>query len=242
MAQGTPPGTIAADPDDARRAPRRSRTRARSGGTPVLVNGVLAVLIVGLVAATWFILTQQEQLEANQQALTQAGSRLEVLEQRLRLTDETLSETDADTTERIGFWDSEIRKLWDIGNKRNRGWIETNRANVTKLTASVRSAQTELNTIKSTVARLDSSVKAHQEIADRVAALDMNMQRLVRDQRDLVDKVNAAAQMAASLKAAFESRVRENEEAIAAIDAHRTRLNNDIAELRRRLSGGAPGS
>ncbi len=208
----------------------------------MVVNGVLALLIVGLVAAAWFILTQQEQLEANQQALTQAGSRLEVLEQRLRLTDETLSETDADTTERIGFWDSEIRKLWDIGNKRNRGWIETNRANVTKLTASVRSAQTELNTIKSTVARLDSSVKAHQEIADRVAALDMNMQRLVRDQRDLVDKVNAAAQMAASLKAAFESRVRDNEEAIAAIDAHRTRLNNDIAELRRRLSGGAPGS
>ena len=242
MVQGTPPGAIAADPDDAHRAPRRSRTRARSAGTPVVVNGVLALLIVGLVAAAWFILTQQEQLEADQQALTQAGSRLEVLEQRLRLTDETLSETDADTSERIAFWDSEIRKLWDIGNKRNRGWIETNRANVTKLTASVRSAQTELNTIKSTVARLDSSVKAHQEIADRVAALDMNMQRLVRDQRDLVDKANAAAQIAASLKVAFESRVRDNEEAIAAIDAHRTRINNDIAELRRRLSGGAPGS
>ena len=241
MAQGTPPGTIAADPDDARRAPRRSRTRARSGGTPVLVNGVLALLIVGLVAAAWFILTQQEQLEANQQTLTQAGSRLHALEQRLRLTDETLSESDADTSERIAFWDSEIRKLWAIGNKRNRDWIETNRANVTKLTASVRSAQTELNTIKSTVARLDSSVKAHQEIADHVSALDMNMQRLVRDQRDLVDKANAASQMAASLKAALEPRVGDNEEAIAAIDAHRTRLNNDIAELRRRLSVGPPG-
>ena len=236
VAQGTPTGTIAANPDDARRAPRRSRGRSRSGGGPILVNGVLAVLIIGLAAAGWLILTQQERLDSGQRSLDQATARIQALEDRLRMTDETLSESDADTSKQIAFWDSEIRKLWDIANKRNRGWIETNRANTTKLTSSIAAAQTELNSIKSTVARLDSTVRGQQEIGDRVTALDMQMQRLLRTQQDLVDKANQAVQSSASLKATLESRVRDNEEAIAAIDAHRTRVNNDIVELRRALN------
>ena len=236
VAQETPTGTIAANPDDARRAPRRSRGRSRGSGGPILVNGVLAVLIIGLAAAGWFILTQQERLDSNQRTLDEAATRLQALEDRLRLTDETLSESDADTTEQIAFWDSEIRKLWDVSNKRNRGWIETNRANIAKLTSSIGTAQTELNAIKGTVGRLDSTVQGQQEIGDRVTALDMQMQRLLRTQQDLVDKANQAVQASASLKAALESRVRDNEEAIAAIDAHRTRVNNDIVELRRALN------
>ena len=240
MAQETPPAAIAANPDDARRVPRRSRGgRSTGGGALVVVNAVLAVLVIGLAAAGWVILTQQDRLDANQRTISDSTTRIRALEERLRMTDATLSESDADTNEQIAFWDSEIRKLWDIGNKRNRRWIEDNRANVTKLTASLGKAQTELNGVRSTVARLDTTVKGQQDIADRVTALDMQMQRLLRQQRDLVDKANQAAQTASSLKATLESRVRDNEEAIAAIDAHRTRLNSDIAELRRFL-GSAP--
>lgn len=207
----------------------------------MLVNAVLAVLIIGLVAGAWFILTQQERLDASQRTLDEATTRLQALEDRLRMTDETLSESDADTSEQIAFWDSEIRKLWDVSNKRNRGWIETNRANITKLTSSIGAAQTELTTIKSTVARLDSTVRDQQDIGDRVTALDIQVQRLLRTQRDLVDKTNQAVQASASLKASLEVRVRDNEEAIVAIDAHRARINNEITELRRALypaSGG----
>ena len=241
MASSTPTGTIAANPEDARRTPRRTRGRSRpSGGALVVVNAVLAILVAGLVAAAWFILTQQEQLEANQRTLTDAAGRIEALESRLRLTDETLTESDADTNQQIAFWDDEIRKLWDIGNKRNRGWIESNRANVAKVTTSIGKAQSELNTLKGTVSRLDSTVKEQQEIADRVTALDMLLQRIVRQQRDLVDKANTASQLASSLKATLESRVRDNEEAISAIDAHRTRLNSEVAELRRAVAGPGP--
>lgn len=238
MAQETPTATIAANPDDARRVPRRSRGRSTGGGAPGVVYAVLSVLVIGLAAAGWVILTQQERLDANQRTISDSTTRIRALEERLRMTDETLSESDADTNEQIAFWDSEIRKLWDIGNKRNRRWIEDNRANVTKLTSALGKAQTELNGIKSTVGRLDTTVQRQQEIGDRVTALDMQMQRLLRQQRDLVDKANQAVQTSSSVKAALESRVRSNEEAIAAIDAHRTRLNSDIAELRRAL--GAP--
>ena len=209
--------------------------------TPTSAGHFLVVIpIIGVLAAGWFIFSQQEQLEKAQQALTDAEGRIAVLESRLRLTDEILTESDADTSEQMSFWESEIRKLWDMANKRNRGWIETNRANLQKLTNSVSGIESTLQTLQGSVASIDASMGKQQEVADLATALDMRVQRLTRDQRDLVDKVNAASQIASSLKAGLESRVKENEEAIQAFDAHRAQINTELRELRDRVR--APGA
>ena len=209
--------------------------------TPTSAGHFLVVIpIIGVLAGGWFIFSQQEQLEKAQQALTDAEGRIAVLESRLRLTDEILTESDADTSEQMSFWESEIRKLWDMANKRNRGWIETNRANLQKLTNSVSGIESTLQTLQGSVASIDASMGKQQEVADLATALDMRVQRLTRDQRDLVDKVNAASQIASSLKAGLESRVKENEEAIQAFDAHRAQINTELRELRDRVR--APGA
>ena len=209
--------------------------------TPTSAGHFLVVIpIIGVLAAGWFIFSQQEQLEKAQQALTDAEGRIAVLESRLRLTDEILTESDADTSEQMSFWESEIRKLWDMANKRNRGWIETNRANLQKLTNSVSGIESTLQTLQGSVASIDASMGKQQEVADLATALDMRVQRLTRDQRDLVDKVNAASQIASGLKAGLESRVKENEEAIQAFDAHRAQINTELRELRDRVR--APGA
>ena len=209
--------------------------------TPTSAGHFLVVIpIIGVLAAGWFIFSQQEQLEKAQQALTDAEGRIAVLESRLRLTDEILTESDADTSEQMSFWESEIRKLWDMANKRNRGWIETNRANLQKLTNSVSGIESTLQTLQGSVASIDASMGKQQEVADLATALDMRVQRLTRDQRDLVDKVNAASQIASSLKAGLESRVKGNEEAIQAFDAHRAQINTELRELRDRVR--APGA
>ena len=226
------PGSLAAHPRDGTRSPRRSRGRQRSNSVSPLVNVLFAIPLVGLVAAGWFIFSQQEQLEGAQQTLRDAERRIGVLEDRLRLTDEQLTESGTQTNETLTFWESEIRKLWDMGNKRNRGWIETNRENLRKLTSTVAGAESSLKTLQGTVATLNASVGRQQEIADRVSAADMQVQRLVRQQRDLVDKVNAASQITAGLKAGLEKRVLENEEAIRAFDAQRSKLNADLVDLR----------
>ena len=244
MAQDTP-DTIAANPEDANRVPRRTRgrqARSRGGSAAVIVNTALVLLFVATAAAGWFIFVQQERLEQNQAELADAAGRIHALEERLRMTDEWLTESDADTDEQLNFWESEIRKLWDLSNKRNRGWIETNQANIRQLTASMGNAQRDVKSLQGGMATLDATVKKNQDLADRLTAMDMQMRRIVSQQRDLVDKANSASQAASSLKATLERRVRENEEAIAAIDAHRTRLNTQIVELQRAsgLRGGAP--
>ena len=239
MAEVVRSDAIAADPSRAQRGPRRPRGRASGGGGPLL-HAVTTLLAIGLAAAGWFIFTQQEQLERAATALSGAEQRIGRLEDRLRLTDETLSEADADTSKQLSFWESEIRKLWDIGNKRNRNWIEANRDNLGKVAANLDSAEADLAALKSAVARLDASVGEQQEVADRVMALDASLQRLVRQQRDLVDKVNAASQTAAGLKAGLEARVRENEQAISAFDAQRAQLSADIRALRVAVEDRAP--
>ena len=60
----------------------------------------------------------------------------------------------------------------------------------------------------------------------------MRLQSVQKAQRELVDKVNVAARTASSLEDALESRVRENEEAIAAIDGSRTTVTNQLRELK----------
>ena len=227
---------LAADPG---RAARRSR-RSPSGGGAAVANGLVVVALIGLAAGGWFVFEQHERLLESRKELSSAQTRIAALEDRLRLTDETLTEAGADTNEQLTFWETEIRKVWDIANKRNRGWIEANRDNVGKLTANLVRVEGTLNELQGAATRLEAAIGQQQEVADRVTAVDMQLQRLVQQQRDLVDKVNAASQIANSLKAGLERRVAENEEAIAAFDAQRRELQAAMLDIRNRLPGATP--
>lgn len=220
------PGTIAAPPREGSRAASRSRGRGggRSGGANVAVSTTLAMLCVALAAAGWFIFNQQRELRESDRQLADAITRIVALEERLRMTDESLSESDAATDDKLSFWETEIRKVWDLANKRNKGWIEENRANIQRANQAVANAASGIATLRTTVARLDSSAKRQQEVADLVTAVDMRLQRVQQAQRDLVDKVNVAAQTA--------SQVRTNEEDIAAINASRTTVSRRLTELK----------
>ena len=236
MAQELPPSTIAASREYAGSSARRTRSRPRAKtGAAVVVHFLLGISLVGLIAAGWFLFVQYGQLERSQQTLANAESRIQALEDRLRLTDETLTESDADTSKQISLWESEIRKLWDLSNKRNKGWIEDNRAAIARHATGIAATEADLQDVKSTVSRLDASASRQQEVVDRLTALEMQTPRLVRQQQDLADKVNAASRLASGLKSTLESRVQDNEDAIKSIDANRARLNADVAELRRRI-------
>ena len=54
-------------------------------------------------------------------------SRLAVLEEQLQLADSTSTEFLSDINSQLQFLDKEIRKLWDLSNKRNK-------TNISKLT------------------------------------------------------------------------------------------------------------
>jgi len=234
---------ISASPDDGSRrraaagAPRRrGGDSGGGGGSRMFSTTLLVVLIGGLAVAGWFIVEQYQRLEADARALTEAKERIDVLEDRLRVTDEALSETGEETSEQINFWESEIRKLWAVSNDRNKKWIEDNQKAIAKLEESVSGLRSTAREIQSTLGRHESAFARQQEMVDQLTSVQMQLQQLSRSQRDLVDKVNAAQQAVAKLDSGVANRVAQNAEAIEAIDAYRLQLNSRLADIERRLN------
>ena len=233
-----PPKTsssLSANPDDTAGGYRRGGSTPSGGGRMIGINLILAVLVAGLVIAGWFIANQHQLLTAEKQALDAAESRIALLEDRLRMTDESLMDSEKDTEEQIGFWESEIRKLWAVSNERNRKWIKDNEAALAKLTKTLTAIETSNRDLGTAVGRHEAAFKQQQAIIDQLTSVEISIQQLASTQRDIVDKVNSASQSVASLNAGLAGRVTENEQAVAAIDAYRVQVNNRLASIERRL-------
>jgi chromosome segregation ATPase len=228
MPERRPPESISAAPEDKtgyRRGGGKASRRAPSGAAPSRSFGgnlLLVVLIAGLATAGWFIANQQ---------------RIQVLEDRLRVTDEALTDTGQDTKEQIGVWESEIRKLWAVSNERNKKWIEDNQAAIAKLTKSVEGLTASNRDMASAVGRHESAFREQQAIIDQITSIQLQLEQMVSTQRQLVERVNAASQSLSGLQSGLASRVTDNEQAVASMDAYRVQTNNRLAEIERRLAG-----
>ncbi|XOV84352.1 MAG: hypothetical protein ACFHXK_04395 [bacterium] len=230
--------------DGYRRSGGARRADAKSGGggvgKQVGLNLIMAVLIGGLVLAGWFIANQQQLIKEEQAKTADANTRLERLESRLSATDSALSQEGDATKEQISLWESEIRKLWAVSNERNKKWIEDNQKAIQALTGSINSMEATSRDLNAAVGRHETAFAQQQTMIDNLASLEMQIQQIARGQRDLVDKVNAANQAVASLRAGIAAKVDDNTEAIASMDAFRIAINSRLADIDRRL-GGASG-
>ncbi|MEE4300469.1 MAG: hypothetical protein V2J24_13600 [Pseudomonadales bacterium] len=236
--------TIAPTQDDiaSRRTSRRGdpvTSRSRSSAAGVVTNLVLALLIAGLTACGWFIATQNDALAEARVERDEAVARLERIERRLSLTDEALSQTDAETQDQLAYWESEIRKLWDVSNKRNRGWIEANQAALAELKTSLATQNRTLGEVRAQATELRQAIGTQDAILEQLMLLDRRAADLLQQQRTLTDSVNSLGQTTAAL----ERRVSDNEDAVAAIDAFRRDTNGRLTRLQERLGGtGGSGS
>jgi chromosome segregation ATPase len=244
MADRSPQSSISTNPDDSagyRRSGKsgssgRRRSGSSSGGGKMIgVNLILACLVAGIVIAGWFIANQHQLLTAEKKALDEAEVRIAVLEDRLMVTDEAMSASEEDTEQKIGFWETEIRKLWAVSNDRNRKWIKDNEAALTKLLKTLNAIESSNRQLATSVGRHEGAFKQQQTIIDQLTGMEISIQQLANTQRDIVDKVNKASQTVSSLRAGLASRVTENEQAVAAIDAYRIQVNSRLANIERRL-------
>ncbi len=220
---------------------RRGGGGKRSASTPSTgrmlgMNLMVAILIAGLAVAGWFIANQQQLLIAGQDRLASANDRIERLEQRLMATESALSQGGEETQEQLGFWESEIRKLWAVSNERNRKWMKDNESAIAKVTSAMNGVQATSRDVKAAVDRHEAAFEQQQTLIDQLTSLELQMQQIVRGQRDLVDKVNAASQSVAGLQADLSDKVADNSEAIQSMDAYRVAVNSRLQDIERRLS------
>ena len=85
----------------------------------IYVITFMSILFLGI----W----QTFESESNQSSLTLVDERLSLIEEQINIVDETNNDSMTDITSSIQFLDKEVRKLWDLSNKRNK-------VNIQKLT------------------------------------------------------------------------------------------------------------
>lgn len=219
---------------------RASETESSSGGGAGggPVYALLGVAIVGLLVAGWFIFTQQQALRAGTTELEAARARIQALEERLNMTSEALSQTGESTTEKIDFWESEIRKLWDVVNKRNMDLIKDNATAIAKVDKAVGELDGTVAEMNAAFGRHESAFARQEQMVDQITSLGAQLEQVQRALRDAIDRSNAAQQSVAGLNSGLTRRVTETEEAIKAFDAYRLQTNGRLADIERRI--GAP--
>jgi chromosome segregation ATPase len=212
------------------------RSQGSNSGRSLANTFVLALLVAGLLGAGWFIANQQQLLVATEAELKSADTRLIKLEERLSATDSAMSQGGEDTKQQINLWESEIRKLWSIANERNRNWIKENQSKVAKLDQSMKGVLASNRDLKAASSRHDEALADQQTVIDQLTSLELQVQQMLRVQRDLADKTNIASQSVANLNSELSGQVKDNSEAVLAMDANRLAVNKRIAALEKALA------
>ena len=93
--------------------------RQRNGG--LLIGFIYVIAFMSILSlGIW----QTFESENNQSILNTIDERISLIEEQINIVDETNNDSMTDITSSIQFLDKEIRKLWDLSNKRNKVNIE----------------------------------------------------------------------------------------------------------------------
>ena len=119
--------------------------------------------------------------------------------------------------EQTTFLNREVRKLWDLSNKRNRKSID--------------SLTNQLSEIKITSEELS---KANNSLAAKQRASGLEIAKLEKIQADLKQELSNLDSL--TDKSGIEKKIESQEEAIAAFDAYRKQMNRALLDLEVRIN------
>ena len=193
----------------------RRASDSGGGGRVLFMIFFLLFLVAGLIALGWLVWQQQQTMQQMSQQLTEAHTQVTSLSAQLSDTESNMTATARSADEQISVNESEIRKLWDVSNKRNKTWIQTNQGNIATIKGDIKQ-------VKDTLQQTETDIGA-------------TMAQVLRQQRDVSDQVNLISQRFNQLQDNVVNQVNENSQSIGAIDASRVQNNQRILDVSRRL-------
>ena len=176
---------------------------------------VFVLLLIGILALSLWV---SELSKSSNNINSKVESRLSILEEQLQLADSTSTESLSDINSQLQFLDKEIRKLWDLSNKRNKVNIEKLTQDISKHSIAIKEmAITQTND----QANINAVDKASQKLAIRIDELSL------ANKKNL-DVQNKIAELNKSMLLL--------EETIQAFDAYRRQNNEMLQEMQLKIS------
>ena len=183
-----------------------------SGG---LFVGFLYVLVFMSILALG--IWQNIESKSNKETLNSINERLIVIEEQINIADEINNDSLADISASIQFLDKEVRKLWDLSNKRNK-------VNITKLTETT-------NKINGSIKNIEISIKEASK------KIESNKQDIVSTSKDLSDLLNTNSKindLEIALRA-LETQMILMDDSVRALNNYKTQLNQTISEIQTQI-------
>ena len=177
---------------------------------------VFVLLLIGILALSLWV---SELSNASNTVNSEVESRLSILEEQLQLADSTSTEFLSDINSQLQFLDKEIRKLWDLSNKRNK-------VNIAKLTQDVTKHSTALKEIAMTQTNDQININAIKNESQKL--------RVLIDELSAASKENLTAQ---NKIAELNKSVLLLEETVQAFDSYRRQNNEMLQEMQLKISG-----
>ena len=191
-----------------------NRKKRNIGGSSLLFISLLGLINLGglVILGLWFFNASGYQQETGQSFV----QRISFLEEEISSMKAVNEESINSLEEQTKFIDKEIRKLWDLSNKRNR-------KNIDSLTI-------QLTEVKTSFEKL---FKSNNSILAKQRARALEIAKLEKVQADL--KVKLTNLNTLSKSSDISEKLKSQEEAIAAFDAYRKQVNRALLELEEKL-------
>ena len=183
-----------------------------SGG---LFVGFLYVLVFMsiLALAIW----QNFETKANKESLDSIHQRLIVIEEQINIADEINNDSLTDISASIQFLDKEVRKLWDLSNKRNK-------VNISKLTETT-------NKINGSIENIENSLK---DVSKKIESNQLDIVNTSKDLSSLL-KANAEIKDLEIALRALETQMILMDDSVRALNNYKTQLNQTISEIQTQI-------
>jgi len=215
----------------ARRAAAQRAAAAKSRQVPVSVSGsapkqtlaiialVVAVAMGGLASFLFMQLQDvQQKLTAAEKVMRSQAENLSVLNEKLSVTGENANLSMDALKVIVKENANEIRKLWDVSNKRNKARIAGNEKNITALKGSLAALKKELAAVES----------------KQMAGLSSLEKKLTAQDSALTTRVSRIEKEALDVPAENQLRIAQNTENLQMLDAKISKLQTggDVSDMK----------
>ena len=191
----------------------RDKRVTKGGG--VLFSSMLTLLnLAGLILLSfWFFNTSGNQQQAGQNFIERISS----LEEGLIESGDNLQALTQDVDSDLKFVNKEVRKLWDLSNKRNRKEIAAN-----------------LNSIEKLVIQYDEILKKNETLSAKQRAVSLELAKLANMQQktsEAIEGFNGVLNESSN-----KEQIDEIEESIKSFNVYRVQVNQSLLSIKEKLN------
>ena len=176
------------------------------------------IYVVAFMSILFLAIWQTFESENNKSSMKLVDERLSLIEEQINIVDETNNDSMTDITSSIQFLDKEIRKLWDLSNKRNK-------VDIQKLTEQTNEIENLLLTIRNDIEINQKNLLSTQD------SVSKNIKK--------IDDLGLSSEDLISLKLSLnniDTQLILLDDSVQALNNYRNQLNQVILEIQTQIS------